>query len=82
MKIPIDKIRGMETLRHCTHQTTRMKIPIDKILREYAEQAYEEARLRRTGDFQDRDRVFAEILGEFEMNGAAMRNLDLAEPNA
>jgi len=53
-----------------------MKIPMDKILHECVEQEYEEARLGRTGDFLDRDRVFAEILGEFEMNGAAVRYVD------
>ena len=53
-----------------------MKILMDKILRECVEQEYEEARLGRIGDFQDRDSIFAEILGEFEANGAAMRYLD------
>ena len=53
-----------------------MKILMDKIIREYVEQAYEDARLRRTGDFPDRDSVFAEVLAEFEMNGAAMRYVD------
>jgi hypothetical protein len=53
-----------------------VKIPMDNVLRECVEQEYERARLGRTGDFQDRDRVFADILAGFESNGAAMRYLD------
>jgi hypothetical protein len=53
-----------------------MKILMDKILRECVDEAYEEARLGRTREFFERDRVFAEILATFEMNGAAMRYLD------
>jgi hypothetical protein len=53
-----------------------MEILLDKILCEYVEQAYEDARLGRTGNFPDRDSIFAEILAKFEMNGAAMRCVD------
>jgi hypothetical protein len=50
-----------------------MKIRMDKILREIADQAYYAARLRRNGVQPTRDRVFAEVLAELEANGDAMR---------
>ena len=50
-----------------------MKIRMDKILREIADQAYYAARLRRNGAHTTRDRVFAEVLAELEGNGDAMR---------
>jgi hypothetical protein len=51
-------------------------IRMDKILREIVEQAYEEARLGRNGDFPDRDQVFAEVLEELESDGDAMRYIN------
>ena len=53
-----------------------MKILMDKIIRECVEQEYEQVRLGRTGGFLERDTAFAEILAEFETQGAAMRYLD------
>jgi hypothetical protein len=53
-----------------------MKIRMDKILEEIAEQTYEEARLRRIGGFPDRDVVFAEALADLESDGDAMRYVD------
>jgi hypothetical protein len=50
-----------------------MKILMDKILREIADQAYYASRLRRNGVQPTRDRVFAEVLAELEGNGDAMR---------
>ena len=53
-----------------------MKFRMDKTLREIVEQAYEEARLGRTGDFLDRNLVLAEVLAELETDGFAMRYLN------
>jgi hypothetical protein len=53
-----------------------MPIRMDKILREIVEQAYDEARLRRSGGFRDRDLVFIEILADLESSGDAMRYLN------
>ena len=50
-----------------------MPILMDKILREYADQAYEAARLGRNGVHTTRDRVSAEMLAELEAAGDAMR---------
>jgi len=50
-----------------------MPIPMDKILTEYADQAYEAARLRRNGVHQARDQVLAAMLSDFEASGDAMR---------
>jgi hypothetical protein len=61
---------------HCKHQTTSMKIKMDRILQEIVEQAYEEARLGRIGGFPDRDLVFIEILANLESDGDAMRYVD------
>ena len=55
-----------------------MKIQMDKILQEIVEQAYEEARLRRIGDFPGRDLVFVEVLEALESDGDAMRYLNSA----
>jgi hypothetical protein len=55
-----------------------MTIHMDKILQEIVEQAYEEARLRRIGDFPGRDLVFAEVLADLESEGDAMRYLNSA----
>jgi len=49
---------------------------MDKILKEIVDQAYEEARLGRIGDFPDRDLVFSDILGNLESDGNAMRYVD------
>ena len=50
-----------------------MKITMDKILAEYADQAYETARLGRNGIHPSRGRVSAEVLAELEAAGDAMR---------
>ncbi len=50
-----------------------MPIPMDKILTEYADQAYETARLGRNGVHTPRDRVSAEMLADLEATGYAMR---------
>ena len=50
-----------------------MPFLMDKILREYADQAYETARLGRNGVRTPRDRVSAEMLIELEAAGEAMR---------
>ena len=50
-----------------------MPIPTDKILTEYADQAFETARLRRNGVLTARDLVSAEMLAELEASGDAMR---------
>ena len=51
-----------------------MPIPMDKILPEYADQAFEKAaRLGRNGVHTARDRVSAETLAELEATGDAMR---------
>ena len=57
-------------------QAGKMKPQMDKILREIVEQAYEETRLGRTGEFLDRDLVFAEILADLETDGFAMRYIN------
>ena len=44
-----------------------------QILTEYADQAYETARLRRNGVHTARDRVSAATLAELEASGDAMR---------
>ena len=49
---------------------------MDKILTEYADQAYETARLGRNGVQPTRDRVSAEMLAELEAAGDAMRYVD------
>ena len=48
-------------------------IPMDKILTEYADQAYKTARLRRNGVHTARNGVFAEMLAELEAAGDVMR---------
>jgi hypothetical protein len=48
-------------------------ILMDQTLAEYADQAYEAARLRRNGVHTTRDLVSAEMLGELEATGEAMR---------
>ena len=53
-----------------------MPIPMDKILAEFVDQAYETARLRRNRDHTTRDLVSAELLVELEAAGDAMRFLD------
>jgi len=50
-----------------------MPIPIDKILTEYADQAYEAARLGRNGVHTPRDLVRRKMLAELEATGYAMR---------
>jgi hypothetical protein len=53
-----------------------MPILLDKILAEYADQAFETARLRRNSVHTARDRVSAGILADLEATGEAMRYLD------
>jgi hypothetical protein len=53
-----------------------MPILMDKILTEYADQAYETARLRRNDVHPSRERASAEMLAELEATGDAMRFVD------
>jgi len=53
-----------------------MPIPIDKILTEYADQAYDAARLGRNGVHTPRDLVRRKMLAELEATGYAMRFVD------
>jgi hypothetical protein len=50
-----------------------MTIPMDKILQEIVDQAYEVARLGRNGDSEERELIFAKVLAELEVAGDAMR---------
>jgi hypothetical protein len=50
-----------------------MKITMDKILAEYADQAYETARLGRNGVHATRDQALNQVLVELEAAGDAMR---------
>ena len=52
---------------------TALPILMDKILTEYVDQAYEVSRLGRSGVHTTRDLVSAEMLGELEATGEAMR---------
>jgi hypothetical protein len=52
-----------------------MPIVMDKLLVEYADRAYEAARLKRNGVHTARDWVSAEMLAELEAIGDAMRYL-------
>ena len=53
-----------------------MPILMDQILTEYADRAYETARLGRNGVHTTRDRVFARVLAKLEADGDAMRLAD------
>ena len=53
-----------------------MPIPMDEILTELADQAFEASRLRRDGGNTSPDLVSAEMLIELEACGDAMRFLD------
>jgi len=53
-----------------------MKFRMDNIIRELVEEAWERARIGRTRDFVDKNRVFSEALVELESAGDAMRFLD------
>jgi hypothetical protein len=48
-------------------------ILLDRTLREYADQAFEAARLRRNGVHSTRDLGFSEMLAQLEASGDAMR---------
>jgi hypothetical protein len=50
-----------------------MKIRMDKILAEYADQVCYAARLRRNGVHPTHDVLLAEVLGDLESSGDAMR---------
>jgi hypothetical protein len=53
-----------------------MKFRMDKIVRELVEEAWDFARLGRSRDSVDRNRIFSETLAELESEGDAMRYLD------
>ena len=53
-----------------------MPLMIDAILWQYADQAFETARLRRNGVYSTSDQVSAEVLAELEAAGDAMRFVD------
>jgi uncharacterized protein with HEPN domain len=53
-----------------------MKVALDEILTEYADQAVETARLRRNGVHTARELVSATMLVELEAIGEAMRYLN------
>ena len=53
-----------------------MPILMDQVLTEYADQAYEAARLRRNGVHTARELVSATMLAELEATGEAMRYLN------
>ncbi len=53
-----------------------MRILMDKLLTEYASQAFVAARLRRNGVHSTGDLAFAEVLGQLEATGDAMRFVD------
>ena len=53
-----------------------MAIPMDQLLTEYANQAYEVARLGRTGVHSTRHLAFSEMLAQLEARGDAMRFVD------
>jgi hypothetical protein len=53
-----------------------MPMPFDKILTEYADQAYDAACLRRISVHATCDRVLAEMLAQLEARGDAMRFVD------
>ncbi len=56
--------------------TNPMKIRMDKILREIADQAYYASRLGRNSVRPTRGVVLAEVLGDLEAAGDAMRFVD------
>jgi hypothetical protein len=68
-------ISKFQRYQHRKAVVTSMKILMDRTLKEIVEQAYEEARLGRNGDFPDRDLVFAEVMADLESDGDAMRYL-------
>jgi hypothetical protein len=53
-----------------------MKMRMDEVLTEYADQAFETARLGRNGAHATCDRVFAGVLAKPEACGDAMRFVD------
>jgi hypothetical protein len=50
-----------------------MPILLDRTLREYVDQAFVAARLRRNGVHSTRDLAFSEMLAQLEASGYAMR---------
>ena len=60
----------------CNKLKNQMAMLMDKTLTEYADQAYETARLGRNGVHPSRGRVSAEVLAELEATGDAMRYVD------
>jgi hypothetical protein len=69
------KFANFEPMR-TTISKPAMSILLDKILTDYADQAFESARLRRNGIRTSRDWVSAEMLAELEAVGDAMRYLN------
>ena len=59
-----------------------MPILMDEILTEYADQAYEAARLRRNGIHSIRDRVFAEVLANLEASRRSDAIPEFTRPNS
>ena len=57
----------------CNKLKNQMAMLMDKTLTEYADQAYETARLGRNGVHPSRGRVSAEVLADLEAAGDAMR---------
>jgi hypothetical protein len=73
-----DDIRASHThyRRMPPKQKTTTPILMDQILIEYVNQAFEATRLGRNGVHSTRDLVFAEVLGQLEALGDAMRFVD------
>jgi hypothetical protein len=69
------KFANFEPMRTTVAKPTK-PILLDKILAEYADQAFESARLRRNGIRTARDRISAQMLAELEAVGDAMRYLN------
>jgi hypothetical protein len=66
--------RQQQALKYSSQtDEANMQIRMDKSLREYADQAYEAARLRRNGAHATPDLVLAAMLADFEAAGDAMR---------
>jgi hypothetical protein len=69
------KFSNFEPIRTTIAKPT-MPILMDQILTDYADQAFESARLRRNGIRTARDWISAEMLAELEAVGDAMRYLN------
>jgi hypothetical protein len=69
------KFANFEPMRTTISKPTKPFL-LDKILTDYADQAFESARLRRNGICTSRDWISAEMLAELEAVGDAMRYLN------